>query len=125
MAKKELTTTEFRAIIREEAMKIKKRITLEDEKKNLQEELNNLGSSNKKIMAQMFVEFLPEDFPNQMHMLSNTKNIGLDSAYNLLIGAYETKFENENNASFDWDSFEFMDELESEMDNRFGSEIEF
>ena len=42
MAKKELTITEFRAIIREEAIKLKKRIVLENEKKALQEELKNL-----------------------------------------------------------------------------------
>ena len=42
MAKKELTITEFRAIIKEEALKLKKRIVLENEKKTLQAELNSL-----------------------------------------------------------------------------------
>jgi len=42
MAKKELTITEFREIIREEAVKLKKRIVLENEKKALQAELKNL-----------------------------------------------------------------------------------
>ena len=42
MAKKELTITEFRAIIREEAIKLKKRIVLENEKKALKEELKNI-----------------------------------------------------------------------------------
>jgi len=42
MAKKELTLSEFRAIIKEEAFKLKKRVVLENEKKTLQSELNKL-----------------------------------------------------------------------------------
>lgn len=42
MAKKELTISEFREIIREEALKLKKRIVLENEKKALQSELKSL-----------------------------------------------------------------------------------
>ena len=42
MAKKELSISEFREIIREEALKLKKRIVLENEKKALQSELNSL-----------------------------------------------------------------------------------
>lgn len=42
MAKKELTISEFRSIIREEAIKLKRRIVLENEKKALQEELKSL-----------------------------------------------------------------------------------
>ena len=42
MAKKELTITEFRAIIKEEALKLKSRMVLENEKKALKEELKNL-----------------------------------------------------------------------------------
>jgi len=42
MAKKELTLSEFREIIKEEALKLKKRIVLENEKKALMAELNTL-----------------------------------------------------------------------------------
>jgi hypothetical protein len=40
--KKELTISEFRAIIKEEALKLKKRMVLEAEKKQLQGELKGL-----------------------------------------------------------------------------------
>ncbi len=43
MAKKELTISQFRGIIKEEALKLKKRITLENEKKALKDELKNLN----------------------------------------------------------------------------------
>ena len=46
MAKKELTVSEFRAIIREEALKLKKRMVLENEKKALQAELRKLMSES-------------------------------------------------------------------------------
>jgi hypothetical protein len=42
MAKKELTMSEFRAIIKEEAFKLKKRMVLENEKKALEAELKSL-----------------------------------------------------------------------------------
>lgn len=42
MAKKELTISEFREIIKEEALKLKKRIVLENEKKALMSELKSL-----------------------------------------------------------------------------------
>lgn len=42
MAKKELSISEFREIIKEEALKLKKRIVLENEKKALQNELKSL-----------------------------------------------------------------------------------
>lgn len=42
MAKKELTLSEFREIIKEEALKLKKRIVLENEKKALMAELSTL-----------------------------------------------------------------------------------
>lgn len=45
MAKKELTVSEFREIIREEAMKLKKRMVLENEKRALEEELKSLNES--------------------------------------------------------------------------------
>ncbi len=44
--KKELTMEEFRAIIKEEAVKLKKRITLENEKKALIKELNECGGGS-------------------------------------------------------------------------------
>ena len=49
MAKKELTISEFREIIKEEALKLKKRIVLENEKRALQSEL-------KKLMNESFME---------------------------------------------------------------------
>jgi len=45
MAKKELTVSEFREIIREEAMKLKKRMVLENEKRTLENELKSLNES--------------------------------------------------------------------------------
>jgi hypothetical protein len=42
MAKKELTISEFREMIKEEALKLKKRMVLENEKKALQAELKTL-----------------------------------------------------------------------------------
>lgn len=42
MAKKELTISEFREMIKEEALKLKKRMVLESEKKALQDELKTL-----------------------------------------------------------------------------------
>ena len=45
MAKKELTLSEFREIIKEEALKLKKRIVLENEKKALKAELKTLSES--------------------------------------------------------------------------------
>lgn len=42
MAKKELTISQFREIIREEALKLKKRIVLENEKKALEAELASI-----------------------------------------------------------------------------------
>jgi len=42
MAKKEINLEQFRAIIKEEAMKLKKRALLENEKKSLQAELKGL-----------------------------------------------------------------------------------
>lgn len=42
MAKKELTMSEFRAIIKEEAFKLKRRMVLENEKKALKAELQSL-----------------------------------------------------------------------------------
>lgn len=46
MAKKELTLSEFREIIKEEALKLKKKIVLENEKKALENELNSLISES-------------------------------------------------------------------------------
>ena len=46
MAKKELSLSEFREIIREEALKLKKRIVLENEKKALEAELKELMSES-------------------------------------------------------------------------------
>jgi len=43
MAKKELTISEFREIIKEEALKLKKRLVLENEKKALEAELKSLS----------------------------------------------------------------------------------
>ena len=43
--KKELTMSEFRAIIKEEAIKLKKKIVLEAEKKALESELNTINES--------------------------------------------------------------------------------
>jgi len=54
MAKKELTISEFREIIREEALKLKKRMVLENEKKALQNEL-------KKLMNESYMEGEMED----------------------------------------------------------------
>lgn len=54
MAKKELTISQFREIIREEALKLKKRIVLENEKKALQAELKSL--MNESYMEEMEVE---------------------------------------------------------------------
>jgi len=45
MAKKELTLSEFREIIKEEALKLKKRIVLENEKKALMAELKTLNEN--------------------------------------------------------------------------------
>jgi len=45
MAKKELTISEFREIIKEEALKLKKRIVLENEKRALENELKTLNES--------------------------------------------------------------------------------
>jgi hypothetical protein len=42
MAKKELTISEFREMIKEEALKLKKRMVLENEKESLQAELKSL-----------------------------------------------------------------------------------
>lgn len=42
MAKKELTISEFREMIKEEALKLKKRMVLENEKRALQDELKSL-----------------------------------------------------------------------------------
>lgn len=46
MAKKELSISEFREIVREEALKLKKRLTLENEKRALENELKQLISEN-------------------------------------------------------------------------------
>ncbi len=46
MAKKELSLSEFREIIREEALKLKRRIVLENEKKALEAELKGLMSES-------------------------------------------------------------------------------
>jgi len=54
MAKKELTISEFREIIREEALKLKKRIVLENEKKALESELKSL--MNESYMEEMEME---------------------------------------------------------------------
>lgn len=43
MAKKELTISEFREIIKEEALKLKKRVVLENEKRALENELKSLN----------------------------------------------------------------------------------
>ena len=43
MAKKELTMSELRGVIREEAEKLKKRVVLENEKRKLQKELKKSG----------------------------------------------------------------------------------
>ena len=45
MAKKELTISEFREIIKEEALKLKRRVVLENEKKALEEELKTINES--------------------------------------------------------------------------------
>jgi len=45
MAKKELTISEFREIIKEEALKLKKRMVLENEKKALMNELKTINES--------------------------------------------------------------------------------
>jgi hypothetical protein len=46
MAKKELSISEFREIIKEEALKLKKRMVLENEKKALMSELKSLMSES-------------------------------------------------------------------------------
>lgn len=53
MAKKELTLSEFREIIKEEALKLKKRIVLENEKKAL---LSELGVINESYMEEYGME---------------------------------------------------------------------
>jgi hypothetical protein len=61
MAKKELSMSEFRDIIREEALKLKKRIVLENEKKALENEL-------KSLMNESFAEGTYEESVNEMEM---------------------------------------------------------
>lgn len=54
MAKKEITILEFRELIREEALKLKKKVVLENEKKALENELKNL--MNESYMEEEFME---------------------------------------------------------------------
>lgn len=61
MAKKELSLTEFRAIIKEEALKLKKRMVLEAEKKSLEAELKSLNES-------YMEEAIAEEGINEMEM---------------------------------------------------------
>jgi len=49
MAKKEINIEQFRAIIKEEAMKLNKRALLENEKKSLLKELNECGYEEKEL----------------------------------------------------------------------------
>lgn len=51
-------------------------------------------------MLNKFVNFLPDNFPELVRKLANDKNIGLDSSFYMFIGAYEEKFEKNNNISF-------------------------
>ena len=54
--KKELTMSDFRAIIKEEAMKLKKRMVLEAEKKALKEEIGTLAGPTDKKNPNSIVE---------------------------------------------------------------------
>ena len=84
MKKKELTISEFRAIIREETIKLKKRIVLENEKKALKEELKNLLEAKFDLETTEVEKFLDKvklENPKELaRFRSIIKNKGLKSA---------------------------------------------
>ena len=66
MAKKELSLTEFRAIIKEEAMKLKQRMMLENEKKALEAELKQLVSESYMEECGIGEEMMEEEQMNEL-----------------------------------------------------------
>ena len=80
MAKKELTISEFREIIREEALKLKKKMVLENEKKNLQNELKKL--INESFMGEEMGEEIEEGLGDFIKKTFNTTQGGQDSFLN-------------------------------------------
>ena len=95
MAKKELTISEFREIIREEALKLKKKMVLENEKKNLQNELKKL--INESFMGEEIEEGLGSMFglTDSPENVEGRKKVLLDRV-NKLKGMGYTKFASQN-----------------------------
>jgi molybdopterin converting factor small subunit len=86
MAKKELTLTEFRALIREEAEKFKKRVVLENEKKALQAEL-------KELMGESYMEEYGSMMEDEMEegLFSKADTKAHDQELNFLASAPEAE----------------------------------
>lgn len=78
-----------------------------------------------KELARKFVAFLPEDFPQQVEKLIPKYTNAYDSAYYMLIGAYDKKFEDSTSIIIDFDNEYFEEAFEEMMYGRFGEEIEF
>ncbi|MDA3779941.1 MAG: hypothetical protein PF487_06965 [Bacteroidales bacterium] len=86
---------------------------------------SRLNENNDKILLNMFIGSLPNDFPELVRQYASDKNIGMDGAYYQFIGAFEKKFENNNAIDFKLSNND-LDELETLMYGRFGDNaIEF
>ena len=81
--------------------------------------------NNDKILLNMFIGSLPDNFPELVRQYANDKNIGLDSAYYQFIGAFSGKFEKNNAIEFNL-SDDDLEELNTLMYGKFGDNaIEF
>lgn len=93
--------------------------------KNFSKILNENNNRTDKILINMFIASLPNDFPELVRKYASDKNIGLDSAYYQFIGAFEKKFEKDNAIEFKLND-EDLDDLPTFMYGRFGDRnIEF
>lgn len=108
--------------------KIKKQYNPEKKKQqtttNLSEEGDNIVDNTDSELLNRFVSWLPNNFPDIFKNYAKEKNIGLDSAYYLFIGAFEKKFDDKHIFIFSLSDSDF-DELETLMYDRFGNSIEF
>ena len=89
------------------------------------EPMSEENENQDKILLNMFIASLPDNFPELVKQYANKKNIGLDGAYYLFIGAFEKRFEKNNAIKFELNDDD-LDELETLMYGRFGDNaIEF
>ena len=107
--------------------RIKRKKDMEDEEDEMNKELMYvIGEPRRqKEYVREFVAFIPNDFPKKVKKAMEQYNTGFDSAYYMLTGAYQAKFENQTHKKIDFFNEDVQELFEELMYEKFGDSIEF